>query len=450
LVVLSAILIFALGSTTARAVQIPSWIKQNTIVAYNFSSAALSNGLPVSGQSLAGIEQITVSSVSSTVVAGTVITAFNGLKDTAQFSCNLVGACVGFPAQFWVDPADPTHSRFGPNGEPFTIIGTGPFQAAGVSWTAVTMAYTNAATGVQLVTIFDINSGLILEYSENYPTEEVILQLRAISGTTLPTTPPGGPTGTPALTSLLSSVLPSSRSVQVGGTATAFASIINTGNIAGTGCGLAPATNVPATFAFQTTNPSTNAVTGTANSTVTIAAGQTQTFVFAFTPSAAFAPTEIGIKASCANSSAAPAIPGVNSLLLSASTTPVPDIVALAASSDPGIVDIPGAGGTGVFAVATVNVGATSQITASADTGTTTLPVSLFVCQTNPSSGMCLGPLAPSVSTTISANSTPTFGVFVFGGGTVPFDPANNRVNLRFSDPSGAVRGATSVAVRTQ
>jgi hypothetical protein len=34
---------------------------------------------------------------------------------------------------------------------------------------------------------------------------------------------------------------------------------------------------------------------------------------------------------------------GVNTLNLSASTTPVPDIVALAASNDPGYVDIPGA-----------------------------------------------------------------------------------------------------------
>ena len=70
----------------------------------------------------------------------------------------------------------------------------------------------------------------------------------------------------------------------------------------------------------------------------------------------------------CATSASAPIITGVNTLLLSASTTPAPDIVALAAS-DGGIVNIPGTTGTGVFAVATINLGAGDTITASADTG---------------------------------------------------------------------------------
>ena len=450
LMALGTFLIVGVTTSGAQAVQIPSWIRQNTIVAYNFASSALSNGMTVSGQSITGVQQATVNSVSSAAVAGNVAVAFNGLVDTAQFSCNVVGACIGYPAQFWVDPADPTHSKFGPNGEPFTIAATGPFQAAGVTWNAVKMV-SPAGLTAQFTVVFDINSGLILSYSEVYPSQELFLTLRGFSGATLPTTPPTSTNTTPTgMTSLVSSVLPSSRSVQVGGVATAFASIINTGSTTGTACGLAPGTSVPANFSFQTTNPSTNAVAGTANTPATIAAGQTQTFVIAFQPSAAFAPSSIAINASCANSPAAPVVTGVNTLLLSASTAPVPDIVALAASGDPGIVDIPGSGGTGVFAVATVNVGAASQITAAADTGSATLPVALTVCQTNPSTGACLAPPAASVSTTINANSTPTFGVFVAGSGTVPFDPANNRVNLRFSDPSGTIRGSTSVAVRTQ
>ena len=142
---------------------------------------------------------------------------------------------------------------------------------------------------------------------------------------------------------------------------------------------------------------------------------------------------------------------GVNTLLGSASANPVPDIVALAASADPGIVDIPGANGTGVFAVATVNVGASSSITATADTGGVSLPVSIALCQTNPQTSACLPPgPAASVTTQVNAGGTPTFGIFVTGSGVVPFDPANNRINLRFKDAGGVTRGSTSEAVRTQ
>jgi hypothetical protein len=136
--------------------------------------------------------------------------------------------------------------------------------------------------------------------------------------------------------------------------------------------------------------------------------------------------------------------------MLSASSAAVPDIVALVASGDPGIVDIPGATGTGAFAVATVNLGAAGSITATADTGSTTLPVNIMLCQTNPLTGACLQAPSPTVNTTIAGNATPTFGIFVTGTGTVAFDPANKRIFVRFKDGGGATRGSTSVAVRTQ
>ena len=56
---------------------------------------------------------------------------------------------------------------------------------------------------------------------------------------------------------------------------------------------------------------------------------------------------------------------------------------------------------------------------------------------------------AGSVTTTINANATPTFAIFVQGNGNVPFDPAANRIFVRFSS-GGVTRGSTSVAVRTQ
>jgi hypothetical protein len=256
---------------------------------------------------------------------------------------------------------------------------------------------------------------------------------------------------TAANLTLVAAVLPTSRSIQVGNTATAFATMIDAGPADASTCTITPQTSIPASFVFQTTNPATNALTGTANTPANIAAGQAQSFVIALTPTAAFAPTNVAFTFTCANApSPAATTIGVDTLNLSGSTTPVPDIVALAASGDPGFVDTPGATGTGVFAVATVNVGADATITASANTGTSNLPVTLALCQTNPQSGTCLTAPASNVTTDIQPNATPTFGIFVTGSAAVANSPGVNRVFVTFTDSGGVLRGETSVAVRTQ
>jgi hypothetical protein len=128
----------------------------------------------------------------------------------------------------------------------------------------------------------------------------------------------------------------------------------------------------------------------------------------------------------------------------------VPDIVAFAATlNHDGIVNIPGTTVTGVFAVATVNVGRGGQTTVTADTNGVTLPVTLTLCQTNPANGQCISAVGPSVATTINAGATPSFSIFVRGNGTVPFNPATNRIFVQFKDAGNISRGATSVAVRT-
>ena len=77
------------------------------------------------------------------------------------------------------------------------------------------------------------------------------------------------------------------------------------------------------------------------------------------------------------------------------------------------------------------------------------LPVWLYkrcpMCETDGAK-----PLPFTLSLTqINADATPTFGIFVQGG-NVSFDPAANRIFVRFKDSDKVTPGSTSVAVRTQ
>ena len=257
--------------------------------------------------------------------------------------------------------------------------------------------------------------------------------------------------GTPPTSPLVAAVLPASRSAVVNAPVTAFATIINTGNSTAPGCSIAAPGDLPASFAYQPTNPSTNALTGTANTPVSIAGGAAQSFVIALTPNLAFPPLQVPFSFACTNIVSAPSETGLNTLAFSASATPVPDVVALiATASNDGILHIIGTSGANSFAVATVNLGASSPITASLNTASAMLPLALTLCQTQPNSGQCISPTGATVSTTINANTTPTFAVFGTASGAIPFDPVNNRVFLQFVDSTGAVRGETSVAVETQ
>ncbi len=128
----------------------------------------------------------------------------------------------------------------------------------------------------------------------------------------------------------------------------------------------------------------------------------------------------------------------------------MPDLIVEAATpSGDGILAV---AGSGAFALATANVGAAAPLTATADTGDATLPLALTLCQTDPATGHCVDPAAPAASVTvdITAGATPTFAIFATASGAVPFDPATNRIFVRFRDAGGAVHGLTSVAVWTQ
>ncbi|HEV8438120.1 MAG TPA: hypothetical protein VGT40_08500 [Methylomirabilota bacterium] len=294
----------------------------------------------------------------------------------------------------------------------------------------------------ELATLITINktTGHITEIG---PTVTRLDAIAFDSGVVCP-----GPAGVP----MVAAVLPSSRSVQVGTTATAFVTVINTGAATASGVGISLQTGIPATFSYQTTSCATNALTGNPNTPVDIGAGAPACYAIFVTPTAPFGPVEVAFNFAGCNTAPVGVIVGVNTLLLSGSATPVPDIVALAATiNNDGIVNIPGVNGTGVFSVAVSNVGIAGAIIASADTGSAALPVNVSLCQTDPVTGACISAIGPSVPFFINAGATATFGIFVQGTGfIVPFDPGNSRVFVRFKDAGGVTRGATSVAARTQ
>jgi hypothetical protein len=242
-------------------------------------------------------------------------------------------------------------------------------------------------------------------------------------------------------------ILPASRAVQVGHAATAFAAVINAGASTARQVSLALATDVPGTFLYQTTD-SSNRLTGTPNTPVDVPPGAVQYFVFAITPSAAFASTDVRLTMVGANLLPVTPITGVNTLQLISTADPGPDVVALAVTANPAlIVDIPGPNGAATFAVAAVNVGAPGIIRVSAESGS--LPIGVTVCQTA-ADASCLSPRASAVTLDFGAGSTPTFSFFVEGQGDVPFDPAGSRIFAVFTDTAtGNVVGRTSSAVRT-
>ena len=226
--------------------------------------------------------------------------------------------------------------------------------------------------------------------------------------------------------------------MQVGKTATAFASIINTGSAAVSGCGIVPITPVPAAFVYQTTDPKTNALTGTINTPASIAAGGVQTYLVAFTANAPFVPTDVVLGYSCTGVDAVVTIVGINTLLLTFDANPVPDIVAVGLTpTNDGFSHTGGSAGTGLFAIATSNVGTGGALTTRVRLSDTTLPIGELRSDTTP--GGCLAPPSATVTGTVAANANQTFSVFLQANGSVGADPARFRCFLEFVDGGGVV-----------
>ena len=261
----------------------------------------------------------------------------------------------------------------------------------------------------------------------------------------------------PQAAPLVAAVLPGSRSVEIGAPATIFATILNTGSTALSGCGVLPAASSPAglTLQYQATDPRTNQATGAVDTPVAIAANGSQTFVLTIVEDD-FSVTGLLVRDyapvfTCDGVGPAPVTPGVNTVFLSFSTTPTADIIALAATpSGNGIVTVPfSTGGKGAFALATINEGVSATITVEVDTGSADLPIAVTLCQTDPATAQCLAAPSTSVSLPIASGATPTFSLFVSATAPVTLAPGASRIFVWFADAGGTLLGSTSVAVET-
>lgn len=250
---------------------------------------------------------------------------------------------------------------------------------------------------------------------------------------------------------LAAAVLPGGRSARVGQPVTVFATIVNAGASGALRCRPELATAIPSAFDYAPTDPATNGIVGPLNTPVDIPAAASQSFVLGFTPSAAFAPTEVALRFQCDNAAPVASVPGLDTLILSASATPVPDIIALAATAivnDSGILTAFPAPAVRLFSAATANLGASGRITVSVDTGAQSLPLQLAICPNDPQA-RCLVPFAQSVQVDMPAGGTTSFIVQASATAPIPLDPAHNRIFIRFTDETGALRAVTSVAVQS-
>ena len=262
-------------------------------------------------------------------------------------------------------------------------------------------------------------------------------------------------TATPAAAQLCAAVLPASRSVQIGQPATAFATIINAGTATATGCHIVFPPGLPATVLFQTTNPTTNTLTGTANAPVDIPAGASQSFMFAATPTNIVRNSFVELTFSCDGQTAPHST--VNAWQLTATTGPTFDVLAIMATEngDEATLTIP-LDGTAALAVAMVNIGGAGVPAGfGLAVGIAAPNLMVLICETNPNTGACLQLPGPGSAAPHDIGVVHTYTIFARSTGPILFSPSNTRVSIfvAFFSPLSMTMNQlfplTSVAVRT-
>jgi hypothetical protein len=184
ILVVGAVVLAGNSLAAQNAPAIPAWVKPGVTVVYDAVSAFVQNGRFTQG--VQAVMTTRVNSVTANQVNGVtnMQTVGSPIGGTHAWVCNAAGVCrgdaTGMNGKFWVDPENPTASIRGPNNEPFSLMGSAPYSYGGRTWAATTMSYSNPATGVQYMCVFETKSGLILASAETYPTQQVHAYFRSM------------------------------------------------------------------------------------------------------------------------------------------------------------------------------------------------------------------------------------------------------------------------------
>lgn len=243
-----------------------------------------------------------------------------------------------------------------------------------------------------------------------------------------------------------------------------FGAIINGGDQTAVNCGVSLNSNVPVDVSYRAISGATQTFTYTqpTNVPVNVGPGQAQVFFLTFTPRTTFAPSDIAFNFSCDNAASAKVVPTLNTFVMSANATPVPNMVALVNTTLDGNpnedADLDMYNGSGQFIVASASIGAagTVRVSAAPYSGFISAAPSISVCELVPNTQNCVAAPGPYVDVNVTAGSisspgsTPAFKFFVTENGPIADSPEQNRIIVRFYDTSGAIRGATQTSVRSK
>ena len=251
-----------------------------------------------------------------------------------------------------------------------------------------------------------------------------------------------------AAPNLQAAVLPTSRAIELGSTATFFATIINDGNETATNCRIELPGILAENFSFQRTLSTDNSRVGELNEPVDLLPGASQSFALFLQPSQLVPAAELEPQFVCDN--AAPAVTRslINTFDFSASTSAVPDVIAFVATqSADGRLEMLSATATEAFVVAIANLGATADLNFSASVSDPTLPLDISWCPTDAQTSACLSAPVQGTPTplVLEQGQSATFAVFVTASGIVAFQPTTSRIVVTLHE-SSSIRSRVSVA----